>query len=203
MRNSAPQEAASGLLSETSPAGLGVTPTVPSESEEGMLAHCNSSALCVPPEDPGEQASRRHNSAAEGYNLVENGGYRTLIGNSHDGKDGHRTTTDGTLQPRGCDQTALQQQSALIVTGRSRADPDGFGGGHQLFAPSGRSGHACLEPWIPLAERKKKMRKFVFYSFSFHRNAGTWLNLHTRPQGKQRLNPIVSHIDRPEMRDIP
>ena len=67
VRNSAPQEAASGLLSETSPAGLGVTPNVPSESEEGMLAHCNSSALCVPPEDPGEQASQRHNSAAGGY----------------------------------------------------------------------------------------------------------------------------------------
>ena len=67
VRDSAPQEAASRLLSETSPVGLGVTPNVPSESEEGMLAHCNSSALCVPPEDPGEQASRRHNSVAEGY----------------------------------------------------------------------------------------------------------------------------------------
>ena len=30
-------------------------------------------------------------------------------------------------------------------------------GGHLLFAPSGRSGHACLEPWTPFAERGNKI----------------------------------------------
>ena len=54
------------------------------------------------------------------------------------------------------------QVRALIVFA-----PDGFGGGHLLFAPSGRSGHACLEPWTPFAERTKFYTDNVFYT-AFH-----------------------------------